>query len=71
MGFHDVALLPSRAIFSSPHFLIIVVVMKASGPPHVLKLVGGKQGHAPCKIILLQQSLFLYHLNFMEIIRLL
>ena len=29
----------------------------------------GKQGHASCKILSLQQSLFLCHLNFMEIIR--
>ena len=32
-------------------------------------MVGGKQGHASCKILLFQQSLFLCQLNFMEIIR--
>ena len=42
----------------------IVVEVKASDLPHVLELW---QGHAPCKIILLQQSLFLCQLNFMEI----
>ena len=34
-----------------------------------MTLVGGMQGHAPCKILLLQQSLLLCQLNFMEIIR--
>ena len=33
-------------------------------------VVGGKQGHAPCKILLFQQALFLCPSNFMEIIRL-
>ena len=37
MGFHDVAFLQSRASFPT-HFLKIVVEVKASGPPHVLKL---------------------------------
>ena len=34
-------------------------------------VVGGKQGHAPCKVFPLQQSLFLSQSNLMEIIRLL
>ena len=33
-------------------------------------VVRGKQGHAPCIILSLQQSLFLSQLNFMENIRL-
>ena len=37
MDFQDIALLPSRACFS-PHYLKIAVEMKASGPPHVLKM---------------------------------
>ena len=37
MRFQDVALLPSRAS-CPPHFLKIVVEVKASGPPHVLRL---------------------------------
>ena len=33
-----------------------MIEVKASGPPHVLTLeVGGKQGHAPCEILLLKQ----------------
>ena len=38
VGFQDVAFLsPSQACFT-PHFLDIVVDVKASGPPHVLIL---------------------------------
>ena len=37
MGLQDEAFLPPSAIFS-PHFLKIVVEVKASGPPHVIKL---------------------------------
>ena len=43
MSFQDVAFLPSRARFST-------ICLKT--------VVGGKQGNAPCKILLLQQSLF-------------
>ena len=32
-------------------------------------VVGGRQGHAPCEVLLFQQSLFLCQLNVMEIIR--
>ena len=70
MGFQDVASLPTRVSFPPP-FLKIVVVVIALGPSHVIKLwYGVKQGHAPCKILLLQQNLFLCQLNFMKIIRL-
>ena len=34
-------------------------------------VVGGKQGHATCKILLLLQSLFLCHSKLMKILRLL
>ena len=71
MGFQDVAFLPSELVFP-PHFLGIAVDVNASGPPYVLKLwFGCKQGHAPCKIPLLQQNHFLRQSNFIEIIRLL
>ena len=70
MCFWDVAFLPPRASFP-PHFLQIVVEVKALGPPHVLRLwFGCKQEHAPCSIFLLQLILFLCQLNLMEIIRL-
>ena len=36
IGFQDVVILPSRACFP-PHFINIVVEVKASGQPHVLK----------------------------------
>ena len=36
MGFQDVAFLPSQASFP-PHFLKIVVEVKASGPPQLLQ----------------------------------
>ena len=32
------------------------------------RVVGGKQGHAPCKILSLRQSSFLCQLNVMDII---
>ena len=70
MGFQDVAFLPSRASFSTTFLksygrgesLVTTTCLKT--------VVGGKQGHAPCKILLLQQSLFLCQLNFLEITRL-
>ena len=37
MGFQDVAFLPPLTSFP-PHFVKIVVEVKASGPPHVLRL---------------------------------
>ena len=33
-------------------------------------MVGGKQAHAPCEVLTLQQTLFLCQLNFIEIVRL-
>ena len=60
MGFQDVAFLPSRVSFPS-HFLKRVVELRALRPPHVLAclstVVEDKQGYAPFKILLLQQSL--------------
>ena len=44
MGFQNVAFLSSWASFP-PHFLRIVVEVKASGPPHVLTLwLGVRKG---------------------------
>ena len=40
MGFQDVALLPSRVSFT-PHFLNIVVEVKALGVQHVLEVCLG------------------------------
>ena len=40
MGFHDVALMPSRASLPQ-HFIEIVGEVKASGPPHVLEMRSG------------------------------
>ena len=56
MGFQDVVFLPSLASFSST-FLIVVEKL---GTTTCLKTVtGGKQGHAACKTLLIQQSLFM------------
>ena len=47
MGFQDVAFLPSQASVR-PHFQIIVAGVKASGPPHVIKLwFGVSKGMLP------------------------
>ena len=66
----DVAFPPSRLSFPA-------TFLKNCGRGESLRtttclktVVGGKQGHATCKIFALQQSLFLCQLNFMEIIRL-
>ena len=42
------------------HFLKIAEEVKATQPPHLKTLVGGKQGNAPCKILLVQESPFLF-----------
>ena len=57
MGLRDVAFLPSCARFSTTS-LEIVVEVKASGTPHVLRLCLDRQGHAPCKILLLRETSF-------------
>ena len=70
MGYLDVAFLPFRACFPTI-FLTNCGMGESLGTTTCPKtVVGGKQGHAPCKILSLQQSLFLCQLNFMEIIRL-
>ena len=69
MRFQDVAFLLSRAGFytflnncGGGERLVTTTCLKS--------MVGGKQGHVPCKILLLQQNLFLSQLCFMEFIRL-
>ena len=71
MSFQDVAFLPSKASFSS-------TFLRNNGRGEgfcitrcAKTVVGGKQGHAPCRILLLQQSLFLCQSNLMEIMILL
>ena len=71
MGFRDVAFLLSRANF-------LTTFLTNCGRGDDLRtttcfrtVVGCKQGHAPCEILLFHQSLFLCQLNFMEITRLL
>ena len=63
MGFQDLVLLPSGVSFYNT-FLKNVVGVKASGQPHVTKLFGGKQGHTPCKILLLEQILIFVLVEF-------
>ena len=70
MGFQDEASLPSRASFSTM-FLNNCGGGESLGTTTCLKtVVGGKQGHAPSETLLLQQSLFLCRLTFVEIITL-
>ena len=52
MSFQDVAFLPCRASFHTD-FVKVVVEVKALGQPHVLRLVGGRQEHALCRILFL------------------
>ena len=69
IGFQNVVFLLCQASFP-PHFLTIVVEVKATGPPHVLELwLGVSEGMPSCKILLLLHGLFLCQVNFMEIIR--
>ena len=57
MCFQDVAFLPSRASFSTT-FLKNVVEVNALGPPHFTTVFGGKQGYAPCNMMLLHEAPF-------------
>ena len=71
MGSHDVAFLPSKASFSTT-FLTNGGRGEGLRTTTCLRtVVRGKQVHAPCKMLLLRQSLFLCQSNFMEITRLL
>ena len=54
-----------------PHFLKIVVEVKASGPPHVLKLwLGVIKGMLPVGYLCFMKFSFLCQSTLMEIIRL-
>ena len=70
MGFQDVAFLPSPASFPT-----LFLNNSGSGESLVttcpIYVGGGKQGHVPCKILLLDKASFLCQLNLMEIVRLL
>ena len=64
MGLQDVAFLPSRDNFST-------TILKNCGRGESLRIttclrtvVEGKQGHVPCKILLLHQSLFFVSVEF-------
>ena len=63
MGFQDVVFLPSRASFSAT-FLKNCGRGESHETAYCLRtVVRGKQGHAPSKIFLIPQSLFLCHSN--------
>ena len=69
MAFQDVAFLPCRA----SHYTTVLNVSDVRGEDLVsttfLQTVdGGKQGHASCKILLLQQCLLLCRGNLAEIV---
>ena len=58
IGFHDVVFLPSRASFSSTFLKNCGRGESLSTTTCIKAVVGGKQGHAPCRILSLQQCLF-------------
>ena len=69
VGFQYAAFLPSGASFP-PHFLKIVVEVKASGPPHDIKQwLGVSKGMLPVEYFRSNKA-SLSQLNFMDIIRL-
>ena len=60
MVFQDVASCPPELVLT-PHFLIMVVEVKTLGTTTCFKtVVGGKQGHASCKIFLTIKASFLF-----------
>ena len=70
MCFQDVVFLPFQTSFYTT-FVINCGRGEGFRKATCLNTVaGGKQGHAPCKMLLLQQILFLCHSNFIEITRL-
>ena len=64
MGFQDVVLLPSRASFSTTFLKNCGRGESLGTTTCLITVVGGKQGHARCKIPLLQQSLFFVSVEF-------
>ena len=70
MGFQDVVFLPSKPSFNTT-FLKTCGRGECLGSTTCLRtVVGGWQGHAPCKILSLQQSLFMCQRNYIDTIRL-
>ena len=68
MTFQDVAFLSPRACFL-PHFLLIVVEVKAFGPPHVSNMwLGVSKCMLPVKYFCTNKASFLCQLNFMQMI---
>ena len=57
MNFMDVALLPSRANFSTTFLKNCGRGEILVSTTYLITVVGDRQRHAPCKILLLQQSL--------------
>ena len=68
MGVQDVAFLPFPSWFSTTKNCGRGDGLRTT--TYLTTVVRDKQGHAPCWILSLQQSLFLSQLNFMEILRL-
>ena len=64
MGFQDVAFLPSRASFYTTFLKNCGGGCEVGTVTYNKAVVGGKQGHAPCKMFPLQQILILCHLFF-------
>ena len=58
MGLQDVALSPSWASLSTTFIKNSSSAESFGMTTYPKILVGGNQGHAPCKILLLQKSLF-------------
>ena len=68
-GFSGCSVSANLSEFFTTHFLQIVVEVKASGPPHILKLwLEVKKGMLPVKYFCSNKA-SLCRLNFMEIVR--
>ena len=64
MDFKDVGFLPFHTSFT-PHFSKIVIEVKASKPPELLRVwLRGKQRYAPFKIFSLLEILLFVSVNF-------
>ena len=70
--FQHVPFLASQDTFA-PHFLETVVEGQLLGQPHILRLFGGRQGHALYKLLSFQLILFVsgevqcYHKTAMKV----
>ena len=70
MSFWDVALLSYRASIPTTFLKHCSRGESLATATCLGAVVGGKQGHAPCKVFSLQQTLFLCQSYFIEITRL-